>query len=316
MNRMDTKRRAAIVAALVEGVGIRSTCRMTGASKGAVLKLIADLGPVCAAYMNDAFHDLPCSVLEVDEIWAFCYAKAKNVPEAMRGTFGVGDVWTFTAICADTKLIPSYMVGPRDAGTATEFMQDLASRLAGRAQITSDGLSVYRAATEDAFGGAVDFAQLIKIYGPSDTEHRYSPAECIGCERQAVSGNPDPKRVSTSYVERANLSMRMGLRRYTRLTNAHSKKLANHCAALAIYFMHYNFRASIRPSGARLRWRPASRLICGQSRRSSTFSPSRLPRSADPTRSGRRKVGQFQKGPVPENHQGSPENHRGSPESH
>ena len=181
MNRMDTKRRAAIVAALVEGVGIRSTCRMTGASKGAVLKLISDLGPACAAYMDQAFHELPCKHLEVDEIWAFCYAKAKNVRRDKQGTFGYGDVWTFTAIDADTKLIPSYMVGARDAGTATEFMQDLAGRLANRVQITSDGLKVYVGAVLDAFGGGVDYAMLQKIYAAAPGgETRYSPAECIG----------------------------------------------------------------------------------------------------------------------------------------
>lgn len=242
MNRMDTKRRAAIVAALVEGVGIRSTCRMTGASKGAVIKLITDLGPACAAYMDKAFHDLPCRYLELDEIWAFCFAKAKNVPEEKKGVFGYGDVWTFTAIDAETKLIPSFLVGSRDAGTATEFCQDLASRLAYRPQITSDGLKIYIGALEDAFCGELDYAMLQKIYASTPGgETRYSPAECTGIQKQVISGNPDPKRISTSYVERANLSIRMGLRRYTRLTNAHSKKLENHCAALAIYFMYYNF---------------------------------------------------------------------------
>src|SRR5947199_1872538 len=181
MNRMDPKRQAAIVAALVEGVGIRSTCRITGASKGAVTKLIADLGPVCAKYMDEAFHDLSCKTLELDEIWAFCYAKAKNVPQDKQGTFGYGDVWTFTAIDADTKLIPSFMVGSRDAGTATEFCQDLASRLSCRPQITSDGLKVYIGALEDAFNGELDYAMLQKIYAAAPgSETRYSPAECTG----------------------------------------------------------------------------------------------------------------------------------------
>ncbi len=243
MNRMDPKRQAAIIAALVEGVGIRSTCRMTGASKGAVIKLITDLGPICAAYMDQAFHDLPCKNLEVDEIWAFCHSKQKNVSADKQGVFGFGDVWTFTAIDADTKLIPSYMVGLRDAGTATEFMADLAGRLANRVQITSDGLKVYVGAVEDAFSGAVDYAQLVKIYGaaPEGSEVRYSPAECLGAEKRCVTGNPDPKRISTSYVERSNLTFRMGLRRYTRLTNAHSKKIENHCAAISVFLFHYNF---------------------------------------------------------------------------
>ncbi len=243
MNVMDTKRRVAISAALVERVGIRATCRMTGASKGAVLKLIADLGPACAEYMDKAFQNLTCRTLEVDEIWAFCHAKAKNVPEDKKGVFGFGDVWTFTGIDAETKLMPSYMVGPRDGGTATEFMQDLAGRLANRVQLTTDGHKMYLGAVEDAFSGEVDFAQLVKIYAnlPSGPESRYSPAECTGCEKRLISGDPDSRRISTSFIERSNLSLRMGLRRYTRLTNAHSKKLANHCAALAIYFMHYNF---------------------------------------------------------------------------
>lgn len=229
MNRLDTKHRAAIVAALVEGVGIRSTCRMTGASKGAVTKLIADLGPVCAAYQDQAFHRLPCKVLE-------------NVPVKHRGEKGWGDIWTFTAVCADTKLIPSWLVGDRNEQTATVFLSDLASRLAGRAQITTDGHLMYLGAVETALAGNADNAMLVKSYGaPPNAEKRYSPAECLGSKKVCIQGSPDMSRVSSSFVERTNLGIRMGLPRFTRLTNAHSKKLENHSAALAIYFMYYNF---------------------------------------------------------------------------
>lgn len=242
MNRLTRDTRAAVVSALVEGVGIRATCRMTSCSKGAVTKLIADLGPVCEAYQDAVLRNLPCRVLEVDEIWSFVHAKARNVPPAKRGVFGYGDVWTFTAICADTKLIPTWHVGPRDSDSALVFMSDLARRMAGPVQITTDGHSMYPEAIEAAFGSKADYAMLVKLYGaPQEPEKRYSPAQCIGAYSARVQGSPNPARVSTSYVERSNLSLRMGLRRFTRLTNAYSKKLQNHCAALAIYFMNYNF---------------------------------------------------------------------------
>jgi IS1 family transposase len=242
MNRLETDRRAAIIAALIEGVGIRATCRMTDSSKGAVTRLITELGPVCAAYMDQAFHDLPCKRLEVDEIWAFCMAKEKNVPAKHKGEPGWGDTWTFTALDADSKLIPSWMCGPRETETATLFMRDLASRLAARTMLTTDGHRMYLEAVESAFGSEVDYAMLVKKYGaPQEAEKRYSPAQCIGAEKFKIQGEPEMAKVSTSYVERSNLSIRMGLRRFTRLTNGFSKKLANHCAALAIYFMHYNF---------------------------------------------------------------------------
>lgn len=238
---MSTARRAAIVRCLVDGVGIRATCRITGASKGGVLKLIADLGPVAAEYLDASLRELPCRVLEVDELWSFVEMKEKRVLPA-RAHEWIGDVWTFTAICADTKLIPCFMVGTRDAGTATEFLQDLGDRVPGRVQLTTDGHSMYLPAVEDSMGGRVDYAQLVKIYGASpEPEHRYSPPVCTGIETHVVMGCPDRDRISTSYVERANLSIRMGLRRFTRLTNAHSKKVENHHAALAIYFLFYNF---------------------------------------------------------------------------
>ncbi len=242
-NVLSNADRTAVVAALVEGCSIRATARMTGAARNTVTKLLLDLANVCAAYSDEKLTCLPCKRLQIDEIWEFCYAKAKNVPPAKQGIFGYGDVWTFVAIDADTKLVPSWLVGSRDIGSATELMQDLAARLVSRVQITTDGLKAYVSAVEDAFGGDVDFAQLQKIYGnaPSGPETRYSPAECIGCEKRAVTGNPDERHVSTSYIERQNLTMRMSMRRFTRLTNGHSKKVENHAAAVAVHFAHYNF---------------------------------------------------------------------------
>jgi IS1 family transposase len=242
MNKLPTAKRTQVVAALVEGNSIRATVRMTGAAKNTVVKLLVELGEACSRFQDEALRDLYCEHLQADEIWSFCYAKAKNVPEEHRGEFGFGDVWTFTALDADTKLVPSWMIGPRDLWTASAFMQDVVSRLHGRVQLTTDGHVMYLDAVESAFGSAVDFAQLQKLYGvPPETEKRYSPAECLGTITQVVQGNPDPAHISTSYVERQNLTMRMSMRRFTRLTNGFSKKLANLMAAVSLHFMHYNF---------------------------------------------------------------------------
>jgi IS1 family transposase len=241
-NVLSTSKQVQIVSALVEGVGIRATARMAGVSKDTVMKLWVDMGEACARFMDEELRELPCKRLEVDEIWSFIYAKVKNVPQDKAGQFGVGDVWTFTAIDAETKLVPSYLVGSRDAGCATEFMQDLAGRLVNRVQLTSAGHKMYLEAVDAAFGSGIDFAQLVKMYGADPSEEkRYSPAVCIGCERTAVVGQPDPGHVSTSYVERQNLTMRMSIRRFTRLTNAFCKKLRNHAAAMGLYFAYYNF---------------------------------------------------------------------------
>jgi IS1 family transposase len=242
MNRLTTDRRAQIIGMMVEGVSIRAISRMTGASINTVVKLLADAGNACLEYQDRVMVSLPCKRIQADEIWSFVYAKQKNVPQEHRGEFGYGDVWTWTALCADTKLVPSFHVGTRDADAAWLFMRDLAGTLKNRVQLTTDGHRAYLNAVDGAFGTMIDYAMLVKQYGSApEAEKRYSPPVCLGTERMVIHGNPDPEHISTSYVERQNLSMRMGIRRFTRLTNAFSKKLANHIHALSIYFMHYNF---------------------------------------------------------------------------
>ena len=242
MNRLTRERRAQILSCLVEGNSLRATSRMTGAAKNTVVKLLVDVGEACAEYQYDILRNLPCKRIQVDEIWSFCYAKEKNLPPELRGQFGYGDVWTWTAICADTKLVPCWSIGGRDAEYARWFLQDLAERLANRVQLTSDGHRAYLQAVEGTFGAEIDYAMLIKIYDsePED-EKRYSPAKCLGTNSRTVSGSPDPRHISTSYAERQNLTMRMNMRRFTRLTNAFSKKIENLEHAVALHFMHYNF---------------------------------------------------------------------------
>ena len=240
MNKLSLAERTRVISALVEGCGVNATCRMTGISKPTVLKLLADLGKACLAYHDEHVRNIRSKRIQCDEIWSFVGAKQKNVREEKIAQ-GWGDAWTWTALDADTKLMVSYMVGDRGATTAKVFMEDVASRVANRVQITTDGLKLYVEAVESAFGAECDYAMLIKLYGSDSFDTKYSPGECIGIRTAVLAGNPDPAHISTSYVERQNLTMRMQMRRFTRLTNAHSKKLENHEAAIALHYMHYNF---------------------------------------------------------------------------
>ncbi len=243
MNKLPLHKQVQVISALVEGSGINSTVRMTDVSKPTILKLIADLRKVCWEYQDKNLRNLSCTKIQADEIWNFCYAKEKNVPADKKGKFGYGNVWTWVALCADTKLVPCWYVGGRDAKSAHTFMNDLASRLSSRVQLTTDGHKAYLEAVEGAFGSEIDYAMLVKIYGnePEPQEVRYSPAVCLAVQGTRIIGKPDPAYVSTSFVERQNLTMRMSMRRFTRLTNAHSKKIENLIRSIAIHYMHYNF---------------------------------------------------------------------------
>lgn len=243
MNKLPLEKRVQVLNMLVEGSSMRSISRVVGVSFNTVTKLLIEAGQACAAYHDEHVRNVKAARVQCDEIWSFCYAKQKNVATAKAAPETAGDVWTWTALDADSKLIVSYLVGGRDSEYAMWFMDDVAKRLASRVQLTTDGHKAYLGAVEGAFGADVDYAQLVKMYGasPESAKGRYSPAECTGTKKRRVEGDPDPKHVSTSYVERQNLSMRMGMRRFTRLTNAFSKKIDNHVHMLSLYFLHYNF---------------------------------------------------------------------------
>jgi IS1 family transposase len=242
MNRLSTQKRKQVISCLVEGNSIRATVRMTGVAKNTITKLLVDMGTVCSVHQDHLMRDLTCQRIQVDEIWSFVYSKQKNVPADKRDE--AGDVWTWVALDADTKLVPTYRVGGRDLQEAQLFMQDVAKRLRHRVQLTTDAYRPYLTAVEGAFDGQVDYAQLVKLYGRTGDDRkpnrRYSPAVCIGAHADRISGDPDPAHISTSHVERQNLTMRMSMRRFTRLTNAFSKKMENLAAAVSLHFAYYN----------------------------------------------------------------------------
>lgn len=243
MNKLPLHKRVQILSMLVEGSSMRSISRVVGVSINTVTKLLVEAGKACAAYHDETVRDVKAARIQCDEIWSFCYAKQKNVATAKAAPEDAGDVWTWTALDADSRMILSYLVGGRDSEYAIEFMDDVAARLVNRVQLTTDGHKAYLEAVEGAFGADVDYAQLIKMYGaaPDSAKGRYSPAECTGIRKRRVEGDPVIGDVSTSYVERQNLTMRMSMRRFTRLTNAFSKKIDNHIHMLSLYFLHHNF---------------------------------------------------------------------------